>query len=302
MIRRILNKIESIYQHRYFSKVDSGAYNFLLKKVYKSTDIEFLEQIWQLDYFREILQPVPLKVEKLKKVLVLAPHQDDEIIGCGGTMLKLRELGSVIDVVYLTDGAELSNPINSIITRDQEASEVCNKLNAKKYNLGIDNINLGLPPGKIDELVQILNKKWDLIFTVWPLDNPPKHRLCSYIVGKALKLSQYKGQVAFYAVHTNLLPNSYHDISDTINKKHQLLEVYKSQLKFQNYTHISKGLDAWNSKLLEVSPKERFIEVFMKIPAVKYQEFQDIYEKVNAKKLFKSHDACIKTFNDLQKK
>lgn len=301
MIRRILNKIESIYQHRYFSKVDEGAYNFLLKKVYKSTDIDFLEQIWQLDYFREVLQPKPLELKGLKKVLVLAPHQDDEIIGCGGTLVKLKELGCSIDICFLTDGAELSNPVNSITTRDKESDLVCSELKAKKYNLGIDNIGLGVSKEKINQLVEILNNDWDVIFAVWPLDNPPKHRLCSYVFGKALQQSNYQGQVALYAVHTNLLPNFYSDISLKLDKKHELLSLYESQLKSQNYSHMSKGMDAWNSRFLEVSSEERYIEVFMKIPAVAYNDFQDIYEKVNTQKLFKSHEACIKSFNSLKK-
>ncbi|MEO5367152.1 MAG: PIG-L family deacetylase [Magnetococcus sp. WYHC-3] len=37
-------------------------------------------------------------------VLVLSPHPDDEIIGCGGTLLALRALGRDVHVLHLTDG------------------------------------------------------------------------------------------------------------------------------------------------------------------------------------------------------
>ena len=142
MIRRIINKIESIYLNRYFNKVDDGAYKFLLKKVYKSTDIDFLEHVWQLDFFKEVLKPEELKINKIKKVLVLAPHQDDEIIGCGGALIKLKELGASIDICFLTNGSGISNPVDSVAIRDKESTLVCESLNAIKHSIEIDNISL----------------------------------------------------------------------------------------------------------------------------------------------------------------
>ncbi|WP_299522940.1 PIG-L deacetylase family protein [Winogradskyella sp.] len=299
MIRRLLNKIESIYQYRYFSNVEDGAYKFLLKNVYKSTDVDFLENLWQLDYFRNVLIPKPIPLNGIKKVLVLAPHQDDEAIGCGGTLLKLKDLKVEIEICFLTNGAELSNLKDSVYIRDRESSKICEVLNAKKHNLGIDNVKLNISDDHINKLVGLLKNDWDLIFTIWPIDNPPKHRLCSYILGLALHQSNYKGQLALYTVHTALLPNVYVDISDEIDKKQMLIELYQSQLKNQNYAHLSKGLSAWNSKYLEVSSKARFIETFMQIPAIAYTDFQEVYRKSNLNKLFKGHETCINSFKKL---
>ncbi len=38
------------------------------------------------------------------KVLVAAPHPDDDLIGCGGTMIRHRQAGSSVTVVYMTSG------------------------------------------------------------------------------------------------------------------------------------------------------------------------------------------------------
>jgi LmbE family N-acetylglucosaminyl deacetylase len=300
MIRRILNKIESIYKHRYFSKNEKGAYNFLVQKVYKSTDIDFIENVWKLDYFRQVLKPQELKIDTFKRVLVLAPHQDDESIGCGGTLTKLATNGCEITIVFLTDGAELSNPINSIPARRKEAKAVCEKLNATMLEIGIDNISMDIKTTHLEKLKIILDQGWDMIFTVWPVDQPPKHRLCSYMFGKVLRDSNYKGNISMYAVHTDLIPNFYVDISEEIIKKQELLALYPSQMNVQSYHHLSKGLDAWRSRYLEVSSKERFIETFFQIPSKEYKSFQNIYEKSDTNKLFKSHEACITTFNKLK--
>src|SRR5450830_2122469 len=40
-----------------------------------------------------------------KRVLVLAPHPDDEVFGCGGALADLLERGARVDVVLVTDGA-----------------------------------------------------------------------------------------------------------------------------------------------------------------------------------------------------
>ncbi len=301
MLRRLLNKIESIYKYRYFSRNEAGAYNYLLKKVYKSTDVNFIENIFQLDYFREILEPQPLHLERLKKVLVFAPHQDDEVLGCGGTLLKLAETDCHITIGFLTNGAEPLHPIGSVSIRREEAKNVCDVLGAEMRELGIDNISMEIDPSKLTTLIEWLDEDWDAIFSVWPLDQPPKHRVCSYILGKALSNSNYQGLVNFYAVHTDLLPNIYQDISDNINAKQELIKKYPSQLSNQRLEHLSLGLDAWRSRFLPVSSEIRYIETFMQMPAKSYAHFQSVYEKVNSKKLLKANDVCISSFNKLKK-
>src|SRR3984957_20844985 len=39
-----------------------------------------------------------------ERIVVLAPHMDDEVIGCGGTLARHIACGSHITVVFLTDG------------------------------------------------------------------------------------------------------------------------------------------------------------------------------------------------------
>ena len=40
-----------------------------------------------------------------RRVLVFAPHADDEVFGCGGTLHLLAKAGAMITVIVATDGA-----------------------------------------------------------------------------------------------------------------------------------------------------------------------------------------------------
>ena len=40
-------------------------------------------------------------------VLVLAPHPDDEVLGCGGLLTQLADAGAAVRVLFLTDEMDL---------------------------------------------------------------------------------------------------------------------------------------------------------------------------------------------------
>jgi LmbE family N-acetylglucosaminyl deacetylase len=60
---------------------------------------------WQLRLNRltRLLQPA-LRVQPGEHVLVLAPHPDDETLGCAGSILAALRAGATVDVVWLTSG------------------------------------------------------------------------------------------------------------------------------------------------------------------------------------------------------
>tara|TARA_Y100001973_G_C5181366_1_gene325124 strand:- start:1044 stop:1733 length:690 start_codon:yes stop_codon:yes gene_type:complete len=80
---------------------------------------------------------------KGKKVLVFVAHQDDETIGCGGTIAKWSRQGAEVHVCFMTDGAtgyEQNSGLQKDITsiRMREATYACNILGVKEiYTLGL---------------------------------------------------------------------------------------------------------------------------------------------------------------------
>ena len=51
-----------------------------------------------------------VKVKKNKNsVLVIGAHPDDEVLGCGGTIAKLVGKGTVVNVLYISNGVDSRN-------------------------------------------------------------------------------------------------------------------------------------------------------------------------------------------------
>lgn len=49
---------------------------------------------------------LPTDAELRRSALVISPHQDDETLGCGGTILRKRAAGADVWVVFMTDGRQ----------------------------------------------------------------------------------------------------------------------------------------------------------------------------------------------------
>ena len=75
-----------------------------------------------------------------KKVLVIAAHPDDELVGCGGTLLKLKKKKFDLNIVFVADGVlgklkkNLDKKIiaSHVTDRENKAKKVAKKLGVKK--------------------------------------------------------------------------------------------------------------------------------------------------------------------------
>jgi LmbE family N-acetylglucosaminyl deacetylase len=186
-----------------------------------------------------------------KHILILAPHPDDEILGLGGTLLKLLDAGTQVNIVYLTDG-EISG-----IWHDREEIKKQRILLSGKVakSLGIDNSNihrLHLPDGSVphpgqtgfEEAVKTVKEiidyvKPDAVFATHPLDYWPfDHVACAEIATGAIKLSEHKPQLWYYWVWAwyNLRPWKLSvrrlkklqkvDISKQLPRNKELMDIY----------------------------------------------------------------------------
>ena len=56
-----------------------------------------------------------------KKILIVAAHPDDEVLGCGGTITKSTAQGCKVYIVFMTNGVAARNKIKKDIKKEVNA-------------------------------------------------------------------------------------------------------------------------------------------------------------------------------------
>lgn len=176
-----------------------------------------------------------------KRILVIAPHADDEVLGCGGYLLHQRDLGAEIRIIIAAIGG--SKKIASFSERLKEFRSVCDALHAEGKYLypnkdAILETELSFDiTSRLD--AEIDDFKPNEIF-VNCLSRHQDHIRLYHCAMASLRLREgYKPDfVALYEYPFSTdsfdLPNggkAYHDISDNINEKIKLYYLYSSQIR-----------------------------------------------------------------------
>ena len=203
-----------------------------------------------------------------KKVLVLAPHPDDETLGCGGSLIQHVRYGDPVKVLILTDGGAGYVPQKSdkdayTSLREQEAQQACTLLGIEDLTcLGFPDRQLGKESHHFDKLKSLIaSYQPELIYSTSPIDLNPDHRACANIVWCAIQELQLDTELVFYEISTPLPINLLVDISLEIELKTQAIKQYKSQMKQINYLDIAISMNRLRS--LTIANQTQYAEGFV---------------------------------------
>ena len=271
-MKGLLRRIEGVLRSMQATRSERGPYRYVVRDWARLSDVNVAAAVIGTDFFREEVAPVELRLERIAKILVLAPHQDDETIGAGGVLLQAAARAAAIDLVYVTDGA-IANPPYAASTeagvqvRMAEARRVAERLGARVTELGVSNVAPRPTVADVDRLVELVwQLRPDVILSPWLLDWPQKHRVVNHLLWLAhLRRPLPEVEIWGYQVHNQLLANAYVDITNVIDAKRELLEMFVSQNATYDYTHMTLGMNAWNSRLVGGAGR-RFIETFFTLP------------------------------------
>jgi len=193
----------------------------------------------------------------MNRILVLAAHPDDEVLGLGGTIAKLALQGKEVYVLIVTDGSSSqyrdSDKLKAIIDAKKAETQACaDMLGVKKVYYG------GLPDMKLDNIPHIeINKviekhicmiEPDTVFThfwgdvnldhlnvyrstlvaVRPIMGQTVKRLYCYRVPSSTEWTPNKSDTMF-------LPNAFVDIADYAEVKYKAFSKYLTELR--DYPH-----------------------------------------------------------------
>ena len=209
--------------------------------------------------------PEELRVLDRGRVLVVAPHFDDEVIACGGTLIQHKRIGSEVAVVFLTDSGGLSQSEyrrkENAALRKKETEAVAETVGYEIAGM-LDHLD-GRLPASTDllskQLVEIL-KSWkpDQIICPFPTDGHEDHQAAAAAVATAARRSGFKGTIWAYELWSTLWPNALVDITNAVEEKRQAIHLYASQQNSLDYASAILGLNRYRGLPVKIPYCEAF--------------------------------------------
>lgn len=184
----------------------------------------------------------------MKTVLVVAPHPDDETLGCGGTLLKHISQGDNVHWLIITGMTEEHGySAGKISQRKRELDEV-----TRLYAFSSMQI-LNLPPARLDTipLAELIDKiggcfkqiNPEIVYLPHGGDAHSDHRIVFNAAGACTKWFRYgsikrvlayetlsETDFALYPGANGFHPNVYNDITDFLEKKITIMKTYATEL------------------------------------------------------------------------
>ena len=212
------------------------------------------------------------------KVLVIAPHPDDEILGVGGTMAKRSAKGDEVYVCVVTKGCPpLFN--EAFIEQGRAECREADRLAGAKETLFLDfpAVMLETVPryefnGKIGEVISKIRP--DEVYIPHRGDMQLDHQMVVDAAMVALRPKYAHTVCRIYAYETlsetgwnipntvnEFIPNVYEDISDFLDTKIKAMEIFKSQLaEYPNARSVGaiEALARYRGSTVSVSAAEAF--------------------------------------------
>jgi LmbE family N-acetylglucosaminyl deacetylase len=164
-------------------------------------------------------------------ILPIGAHPDDIEYGCAGTLIKYAERGHHIYLMVLTSGQEGG----SSEIRKQEQENAAELMSVQKiFWGGYHDTQLPLNKELIEKIEEVLGEvNPDLILVNYGDDTHQDHRI---LTQATMSATRYVRNVLFFEVPTtqNFNPQVYVDISDTLERKSQVLNAHASQVMKTN--------------------------------------------------------------------
>lgn len=183
----------------------------------------------------------------INNLLVIAPHIDDETLGCGGTLLKLKKLRKKISMILVSEASGYTKDKEILIKKEEQVQKV------KKIYKFNNFIRFGYPSSqiyKIDEK-ELITKfdgiikkiKPDTIIIPFINDVHSDHRIISNVVQSCVKIfrKEYVKTILFCeiisetdhslssSINGGFNPNLFIDVSKEFKKKIEIFKIFKTE-------------------------------------------------------------------------
>ena len=243
----------------------ASAARTILRRLLPSSAKHTLRQLLELDLPEQA--PEPIDNFARGPVLVLAPHMDDEAIGCGGACLLHARAGARVRIVLMTDGRRGDPELygqglapDALRAAEERVGATRNDETRRAAAIlgDTDPIFLDAPDGALAPTPDLVGRLRALLAGLRPavvyapsmLDRHADHWATSRILCAALAAPSPLPPGALireYEVWTPLVANRLVRIDDVLEDKRRALLQYSSQLERFDLVHVTLGLNAYRT-------------------------------------------------------
>lgn len=187
----------------------------------------------------------------MKKILVIAPHADDEVLGLGGYLLHESQEGNRILIVYGAIGGESARQDGEV--RMAEVREVCGLLNATYSCLfpgkdaELDSVPSREIVSKIDKVLDDFRP--DEVFINCTSHHQDHKKMYECAMASMRQREGFVPNMVALYEYPCLEPGEridggrwYHIIDNVVHAKCRLMEMYKSQIRQEPSPINSNGI------------------------------------------------------------
>ncbi|MDZ4257551.1 MAG: PIG-L family deacetylase [Gemmatimonadales bacterium] len=254
-------------------------YKLFLREALPATQRRTLEVASLLDHFASTVRPIPVTAPFGRSMLVLAPHQDDEAIGCGGVLALQVASGQSAHIVLVYDSAgdhdeQAEERAALCRLRNEESRRAATVIGLSPAFLSIRSPVTDISAGAFMIEEYIKKHDIDVIFTPWLLDTHHDHRTTNSMLASALQSIDRPIRIMCYEVWGFCLPNVVVRIDDVIETKRTMLEQFAYANQAIDYTNSTIGMNMYRSRLLGAGLAS-YVEAFTEVPSEDFMALVD---------------------------
>ena len=216
-----------------------------------------------------------LSIRKDDKILIIAPHPDDECIGVGGLMLKYPHQCSIWVLIDGCIGQGNQEAEKTKATRHREFADEMESLGINDYCF------LDIPDGTLTAHTDCLEDRdiscFTKIFVTSESDGHPDHTAAFISMINAIKTQNVSAQIYEYEVHTHMsFPTHMLDISELMDRKKSLIRFHESQLSAFPYDEFAVLTAKYRA--MQNRQKDGYYEVYRLLQNMEGSLSNDCYE------------------------
>lgn len=228
---------------------------------------------------RSLTAPGTTETVRVSSALVVAPHYDDEVLGCGGLVAQLTAAGAAVRVLFLTDGRGGAGEVD-----DRDAYGARRRAEAARAAavLGLAaSDHLELPDGALDQHLEALAEglraaltthRPELLLVPSPLEASSDHRAAFHAVHRVLATLRAADEelaaslrILAYEVNHPLYPDLLVDVGAELPRLEEAMACYASQQ--QRHGYLSARLGLLRFRALTLAPEVAAAEAYRRLTA-----------------------------------